>query len=91
MKRAIAESSQQQRNDEDLSERPSSLVNLPSNRNVLALQFTSACPVIQEINAPAAASGASRQQAETSFINIEQPKSLIVSEKCLVHSRGDAV
>lgn len=91
MKRAIAESSQQQqRNDDDSSERPSSLVNLSSNRNVVTLQFTPACPVIQEANA-STASSLSKQQAETSFINIDQPKSLIVAEKCLAHARGDAV
>lgn len=89
MKRAIAESSQQQqRNDDDSSERPTSLVNLSSNRNVLTLQFTPACPVIKEVNA---STSLSKQQAETSFINIEQPKSLVVAEKCLAHARGDAV
>ena len=92
---------QENRNDEETSQQQpnSTLVNMSSARNVFAMQFNgmpdpSTTPAhIASMAAAAAAAAASNKQqsiAETSFINIEQPKSVIV-EKNLPHSRGDAV
>ena len=91
-KRALQDS----RNEEEgLSLQNSTLVNMSSNRNVLAMQFNVQDPNTSTAPASVAAVTASnnsnkQSMTETSFINIEQPKSVIV-EKNLPHSRGDAV
>ena len=68
---------------------------MSSNRNVLAMQFNVQDPNTSTAPASVAAVTASnnsnkQSMTETSFINIEQPKSVIV-EKSLLHTRGDAV
>jgi len=81
-KRAI----QENRNDEDLQ---STLVNL-SNKNALTLQFTSLNMQDPNTSVPTNVTFNKQSLAETSFINIDQPKSVIV-EKGLPYSKGEPV
>lgn len=76
------------KNDDQLLHN-STLVNLPSNKNVIAMLQN--LPTDQSLvhssgSKPPIAPG----QSETSFINVERSKSLII-EKGLAHTKGDAV
>lgn len=77
------------KNDDQLLHN-STLVNLPSNKNVIAMLQN--LPNEQSLmhssgsKPPPIAAG----QSETSFINLERSRSLII-EKGLAHTKGDAV